>query len=72
MSPVKPAPSARAPPAPVSWIERLSELSMFGSVIVTEENGVSVCPEAVDCPATVLDMTGGSARISAVAPAYGV
>ena len=72
MSPVKPVPSASVPPAPVSWIERLSEVSMFGSVIVTEENGVSDCPEGVDYPAAVPDMTGGSARISAVAPAYGV
>ena len=45
---------------------------MFGSAIVTEENGASVCPEAAVCPATVPDMTGGSARSSAVAPAYGV
>ena len=72
MSPLKPAPSASVPPEPVSWIERLSVVSMLGSVIVTEANGVSVCPEVVDHPATVPDMTGGSARISAVAPAYGV
>jgi hypothetical protein len=69
---LKPAPSVRAPPAPVSWIERLSEVSMFGSAIVAEANGVSVCPEAVDWPPTVFDMTGACATISAVAPAYGV
>ena len=46
MSPVKRAPSANVPPAPVNWIERLSELAMFGSAIVTEANGVSDCPES--------------------------
>ncbi len=55
------------PPA----ISLSAELSMFGSVIVTEANGVSVCPEAVVCPATVPDMTGACARNSDVAPAYG-
>ncbi len=45
---------------------------MFGSVILTLENGVSGCPEGVDCPATVPDMTGACTRSSAVAPAGGV
>ena len=72
MSPVNPAPLASVPPAPETWIERLSVVSMFGSVIVPEANGVSGCPEAVDCPPVVPDMTGGSALISAVAPGYGV
>ena len=70
--PVKPPPSASVPPAPVNSIGRLSELAIFGSAIVTEANGVSDCQGSVYCPAIVPDMTGGSARISAVAPAYGV
>ena len=45
---------------------------MFGSAIATEANGVSDCPNQQTVPLSVPDMTGGSARISAVAPEYGV